>query len=128
MPQLDYFERRLDSKNRLTIPTEVRDEFENGEMVITQGFGNYLHLYSKQVWDADMESALSGDILDERIADLNVKFRLGKQTTHLDKKQGRITIEQRLLDYAGIDTDIVAVRVGKYWRLMSPDRTRVAPQ
>lgn len=122
MANLDYFERKLDGKNRLSIPADVRDEFEDGEMVITQGFGNYLHLYSKKVWDADMESALSGDILDERIADLNVKFRMGKQATHMDKKQGRITIEQRLLDYAGIDVDVVAVRVGKYWRLMSPDR------
>ncbi len=124
MPNLDYFERKLDDKNRLTIPADARAEFEDGEMVITQGFGNYLHLYSKKVWDADMESALSGDILDERIADLNVKFRLGKQIAKLDKKQGRITIEQRLLDYAGIDTDVIAVRVGKYWRLMSPSRTQ----
>jgi MraZ protein len=122
MPQLDNFERKLDSKNRLTIPAEVREEFTSGELVITRGFGNYLHLYSKEVWDADMESALSGDILDERVADLNVRFRTGKQIAALDQKQGRITIEQRLLDYAGIDTDVVAVRVGKYWRLMSPDR------
>lgn len=117
MPRLDYFERRLDDKNRLTMPTEVRAEFDEGEVIITRGFGNYLHLYSKQTWDADMESALSGNILDEQIADLNVKFRTGKQSSRLDKKQGRITIDQSLLDYAGIEKSIVAVRVGKYWRV-----------
>lgn len=124
MTKRDYFERRLDDKNRLTLPADVRAEFEGGEVVITQGFGEYLHLYSKAVWDADMESALSGDILDERIADLNVKFRFGKQTTQLDKKQGRITIEQHLLDHGGIEQDVVAVRVGKYWRLMRPEAAR----
>ncbi len=117
MARLDYFERKLDNKNRLTMPVEVRPEFDDGEVVITRGFGNYLHLYSKQTWDADMESALSGDILDEKIADLNVKFRTGKQSTHLDSKQGRITIDQSLLDYAGIEKAVVAVRVGKYWRV-----------
>lgn len=117
MTRTDYFERKLDDKNRLTIPVDVRTEFEGGEVVITRGFGNYLHLYSKQVWDADMESALAGDILDERIADLNVKFRTGKQEARLDAKQGRITIDQSLLNYAGISTSVVAVRIGKYWRV-----------
>ncbi|MEX0668391.1 MAG: hypothetical protein WD061_01455 [Candidatus Saccharimonadales bacterium] len=120
MTRLDYFQRKLDEKNRLTIPAEARSEFEDGEVVITRGFGKYLHLYSKSVWEDSMESALAGDILDERIADLNVKFRTGKQNTKLDSKQGRITIDQELLDYAGMDKTIVAVRVGKYWRLTRP--------
>ena len=48
---------------------------------------------------------------------LNVKFRTGKSEAVLDAKQGRITLEQHLLDYAGITADVVAVRAGKYWRL-----------
>ncbi|QQR53212.1 division/cell wall cluster transcriptional repressor MraZ [bacterium] len=66
-----------------------------------------------------MEPALKGNILDERTADLNVQFRTGKTASHLDAKQGRIVVEQHLLDYAGIDRDIVAVRAGSYWRLMA---------
>ncbi len=117
MTQLDYFERTLDSKHRLTVPAEVRAEFEGGEVIVTRGFGNYLHLYTKQVWDQKMEPALRGDILDERVADLNVKFRTGKSATVMDTKQGRITLEQHLLDYAGISKDVVAARAGDYWRL-----------
>ena len=116
MTKTDYFERRLDDKRRLTVPAELRAEFADG-VVITRGFGRYLHLYPRSVWDEDMETALAGDILDERIADLNDKFRTGKSDAELDAKQGRITLEQQMLDYAGIDRDIVAVRVGKYWRL-----------
>ena len=99
--KLDYFERKLDDKHRLTIPAEIRSEFASG-VVITRGFQNYLHMYSKNVWEAEMEPALNGSILDERIADLNVKFRTGKSEMKLDEKQGRITLEQHLLDYAGI--------------------------
>lgn len=117
MARLDYFERKLDDKNRLTIPVELRDEFGGGEVVMTRGFGKYLHLYPAQIWEGDMESALAGDILDEKIADLNVKFRTGKQAATMDQKQGRITIDQNLLDYAGIGKAVVAVRVGKYWRI-----------
>ena len=113
----DYFERKLDDKRRLTIPTELRDEFSSG-VVITRGFKNYLHLYPKSVWNEHVEPALSGSILDEATADLNVQFRMGKTESVIDQKQGRIMLEQHLLDWAAIDRDVVAVRAGRYWRLM----------
>lgn len=116
MTSTDYFERKLDDKRRLTIPAELRAEFAGG-VVITRGFSSYLHIYPAQVWDDDVEPALKGDILDESIADLNVQFRTGKVSAELDDKQGRITVEQHLLDYAGIDRQVVCVRAGKYWRL-----------
>ena len=120
MASVDYFERKLDDKRRLTIPTELRDEFASG-VVLTRGFNQYLHLYPKSVWDREVESALGGSILDEKIADLNVRFRRGKTEAELDQKQGRVTIEQHLLDYAGIDRDLVAVRAGAYWRITQPN-------
>lgn len=118
MAQVDYFQRKLDDKRRLTIPTELRAEFASG-VVVTRGFQKYLHVYPKHVWDDDVEQRLKGDILDERVADLNVQFRMGKLEADMDTKQGRITLEQHLLDYAGIDRDVTCVRVGKYWRLMA---------
>ncbi len=118
MATVDYFERKLDDKRRLTIPAELRAEFASG-VVITRGFKQYLHLYPKSVWDEEVEPQLKGSILDEQIADLNVQFRSGKCESPLDQKQGRVTLEQHLLDYAAIDRDVVAVRAGRYWRLMA---------
>ena len=74
---MDYFERKLDDKRRLTIPAELRHEFASG-VVITRGFQDYLHLYPKAVWDEDVEPELKGSILDEKVADLNVQFRMGR--------------------------------------------------
>ncbi|MBP9826975.1 hypothetical protein KBC99_00675 [Candidatus Saccharibacteria bacterium] len=113
---MDYFERRLDDKNRLTIPKELRDEF-GSEVVITHGFGDYLHLYPKKVWDETMEPALNGDILNQAIADLNIRFRSGKTIAALDAKQGRITLEPHQLAFASIGRDITAIRAGQYFRL-----------
>ena len=109
---MDYFERKLDDKRRLTIPTELRAEFASG-VVLTRGFGSYLHLYAQDVWDSQVEPALTGSILDEHVADLNVKFRRGKTAA---------TLDQHLLDYAGISREVVAVRAGQYWRLMAPEQ------
>jgi|TARA_B100001245_G_scaffold166019_2_gene125482 MraZ protein len=119
---VDYFQRKLDDKRRLTIPVELRDEFSSG-VVITRGFGSYLHMYPQATWDNEVEPELKGSILDERIADVNVRFRLGKTSASLDIKQGRVAIEQHLLDFAGITRDLVAVRAGSYWRIMRPDTT-----
>ncbi|HUD07933.1 MAG TPA: hypothetical protein VMQ52_02555 [Candidatus Saccharimonadales bacterium] len=116
MAKIDYFQRKLDEKHRLTIPAELRIEFASG-IVITRGFKKYLHVYPRSVWDKEVEPLLQGNILDEKTADLNVQFRTGKAESTLDQKQGRITLEQHLLSYAGIKRDLVAVRAGKYWRL-----------
>jgi MraZ protein len=118
MATIDYFERKLDEKKRLTIPAELRDEFASG-VVVTRGYKKYLHLYSKTVWDEQVEPALKGNILDEQTADINVQFRMGKIEGPLDAKQGRVLLEQHLLDYAGIDKEVTAVRAGQYWRLIA---------
>ncbi len=120
MSSVDYFERKLDDKRRLTIPVELREEFSSG-VVLTRGFGPYLHMYPQSTWDNDVEPELTGNVLDERIADVNVRFRRGKTSASLDIKQGRVSIEKHLLDFAGIKRDIVAVRAGSYWRIMQPD-------
>ena len=117
---MDYFSRKLDDKRRLTMPIELREEFSSG-IVLTRGFGDYLHLYPKKVWNEEVEPALTGSILDESVADLNVRFRRGKVDAELDQKQGRLVIEQHLLDYAGITKEIVAVRAGAYWRVLRPN-------
>ncbi len=46
---------------------------------------------------------------------------MGKVEMLPDGKQGRVTLEQHLLDYAGINRDIVAVGVGRYWRITAPE-------
>ena len=119
MATVDYFERKLDDKRRLTIPPELRAKFASGA-VVTRGFGRYLHLYPKDVWEHLVAPRLAGDILDEHIADLNIQFRMGKVEMLPDDKQGRVTLEQHLLVYAGIKREVIAVGVGQYWRLMAP--------
>jgi DNA-binding transcriptional regulator/RsmH inhibitor MraZ len=49
---------------------------------------------------------------------------MGKTEQTLDGKQGRITLEQHLLDYAGISKEVSAVSVGKYWRIMAVEEVK----
>jgi DNA-binding transcriptional regulator/RsmH inhibitor MraZ len=63
--------------------------------------------------------------LSEQVADLNIQFRTGKTDSSMDRKQGRVSFENHLLDYAGIDKDVTAVRAGAYWRLSPPPSTEL---
>ena len=118
MAKADYFTRKLDEKNRLTMPVELRQEFASG-VVVTKGFGNYLHLYPREVWQNKIEPELEGGLLDEKVADLSVRFRTGKTEAELDLRQGRVTLKQAQLDFAHIDKNVEAIRVGSYFRLLA---------
>src|SRR5437870_4569978 len=112
------FRGKLDDKHRMTVPAEIRQELEN--VIITPGFGSYLHLYPESVFTSEMEAALSssqiGDgraaIINEELADLNDKFLAELVATKTDAR-GRITLDQHLLEYAGLDraAEWVAVRM-----------------
>jgi DNA-binding transcriptional regulator/RsmH inhibitor MraZ len=125
-----YFRRKLDDKNRLTIPAELHDEFKGGKIIITRGFKDYLHLYSEKVWDAQFQTATRGRggeampiLFDEQLADMSDRLIEGMSETSMDKKQGRVTIDSELLKYAGFDKEreVVATKLaGDYWRLKTP--------
>ena len=48
---LGEYERRLDEKNRLTIPARLRDRFADG-VFLTRGLDRCLAAYTREGWDA----------------------------------------------------------------------------
>ncbi len=119
---MNNFERKLDDKNRLTIPVEVRGELANGYIVLTKGYDNTLALYSQNYWEQVIAPALEGDFRDVESFRLNRQIQSGQTIMKLDAKQGRVTIEQRFLDYAGITKTVNAFRVKtsgdkSYWAI-----------
>ena len=130
---MQYFKRKLDDKNRLTIPVELRPEFAEG-VIITPGFESYLHLYPKKLWETEMQPALAGTwlgggtkpaIINQELADLADQLLEGMVEATLDAKQGRITLELALLEYANLPSggEVAATKMpGGYWRLKRPKR------
>jgi DNA-binding transcriptional regulator/RsmH inhibitor MraZ len=126
-----YFRRKLDDKNRLTIPAEIHAEFAGQKVILTRGFKNYLHMYPEAVWNQQFAAATRGRggeampiLFDEELADMADRLIDGMSETSMDGKQGRITISKELLDYASLtkNSEVVATKlVGDYWRLKKPD-------
>ena len=119
---MNNFERKLDDKNRLTIPVEVRAEFAKGYIVLTKGYDNTLALYSQEYWETVIEPALEGDFRDVESFRLNRQIQSGQSRMKMDAKQGRVTVEQRFLEHSGITKTVNAFRVKtaggrSYWAL-----------
>ena len=108
---INSFDRKLDDKNRLILPVELRNEFKSGEAILTKGFDNTLALYAKEYWEAVIEPALEGDFTDEASFALNRRLNSDQLSVQVDAKRGRITIDQRFLDTVGITNSINAFRI-----------------
>ncbi len=108
---INSFERKLDDKNRLILPVELRNEFPSGEAILTKGFDNTLALYAKEYWETVVEPALEGDFTDQASFALNRRLNSDQVSVSVDQKRGRITIDQRFLDSVGVTGSINAFRI-----------------
>lgn len=108
---INSFDRKLDDKNRLILPVELRTEFPSGEAILTKGFDNTLALYSKEYWETVVEPALEGDFTNEASFGLNRRLNSDQLSVQVDAKRGRITIDQRFLDASNITSTINAFRI-----------------
>lgn len=128
------FRGKLDDKNRLTIPADVRADFEGKQLVITPGFEGSLHLYTDNVWEESMMPALSVNpkiddatpaILNQTLASQADYFLGDLQQATLDPR-GRLVLDTELVIMSGLnevkDWKAVKVPAGNYWRIRRLDR------
>lgn len=99
----------LDVKNRLIVPSKVRDEMGN-EIVITRGLDGCLFGYQLDTWHKIMEKLNSLPFTKSDVRNFTRFFTSGAITLEFDK-QGRIVIPSYLLDYADIFKDVVIIGV-----------------
>ncbi len=106
---LGEYEVKIDAKGRLRIPTQLLRQLGDAAslpFVINRGFEKHLVLYPKTQWEKETD----------RLAELNQfvaenrefvrYFHRGANEVELDSSE-RVLIQKRLLEYAGIENDIV---------------------
>ncbi|SHJ61139.1 MraZ protein [Clostridium cavendishii DSM 21758] len=103
------YQHGLDSKNRIIIPSKFRDEIGD-KFVITKGLDGCLYVYTINEWKV-LEGKLKSLPLTNKDARAFVRFFFsGASEIELDK-QGRGLIPQNLIEYAGIEKEIVSIGV-----------------
>lgn len=103
------YQHALDSKNRIIVPSKFREELGD-KFVLTKGLDGCLYIYSVSEWSV-LEEKLKTLPLTNKDARAFVRFFFAGANEIDCDKQGRALIPQNLLQYAGIDKEIVSIGV-----------------
>ena len=103
------YQHALDSKNRMIVPSKLREELGN-KFVITKGLDGCLYAYPQDGWK-NLEEKMKTLPLTNRDARSFVRFFFAGACEIEMDKQGRGLIPQNLKEYAGIEKEIVSIGV-----------------
>lgn len=103
------YQHALDSKNRMIVPSKLREELGN-KFVITKGLDGCLYAYPQDEWK-NLEEKMKTLPLTYRDARSFVRFFFAGACEIEMDKQGRGLIPQNLKEYAGIEKEIVSIGV-----------------
>ena len=118
---------RIDSKGRLSIPAVIRKALapeEYDEVVVLFVPTGHLLLFNRDYWsDTIQQSIIDSPDTIGREQVWRAIHRLS-ENSHMSTvdSQGRITIPNRLLQKAGIDSDAVVIGVSDRVSVWAPDR------
>ncbi len=124
---LGEYECSMDAKGRFRMPTSLLRQFGEAEkhsFVINRGMDKHLTLFPREVWDKEK---IKIDELNNYNADAR-RFRriFYSGSTEVDvDDQGRILLPKRLLEYAGIEKDVVLFAINdrvEIWSLEAYDK------
>ncbi|HVZ98099.1 MAG TPA: division/cell wall cluster transcriptional repressor MraZ [Chitinophagaceae bacterium] len=105
------FEATLDNKGRFLLPTGIRKQLPDsgGEpFVINRGFEKCLSLYTAKSWKPLFSELGKLNDFDPKVRQFKRYFLNGATQVELDNA-GRMLIPKNLIEYAGLDKDIVLV-------------------
>ena len=101
----------LDSKGRINMPAKFRQALSKDNkstFVITRGMDSCIWVYSLNQW-LEIEKSLRSLSSLSKIHRTFVRNTARYATPSTYDKQGRITIPPSLIDYAGLDKDVLII-------------------
>lgn len=101
------YEHSLDSKNRIIMPSKFRDDIGE-KFIVTKGLDGCLFAYSLQEWK-NFEEKLRSLPLSSKDARAFSRFFFAGAADCLLDKQGRFLIPSNLIEFAGLEKDLVIV-------------------
>ncbi len=107
----------MDSKKRVFIPSKFREDLGD-EFYITRKFDSYLSIYTAEDWEAYVEKLSR---LPEAVAEELQDYILGAAQKCTPDANGRIIIDERLLNHAKITKNMVFVGAGRQIRVWSEE-------
>jgi len=106
---VDEYPRLLDDKGRIILPAKVREKLGDTVFITRAPTDKCLHMYTEEEWGKLAEKLSKLPTSTDRNASAFVRMFFGKASQCAIDKQGRISITQRLLEYAELDKNVMLV-------------------
>lgn len=114
---LGEYSHTLDPKNRVTLPSRLRDEM-GGRAVLTKSIDKCVSVYNTAAWDAYTAKL---DALPGTEARALKRFIYSSAFEAEFDSQGRILIPANLCQYAGLDKNIRVIGAGDHVELWAEE-------
>jgi MraZ protein len=115
------FRHTIDAKGRLIVPSRLREELENDQLVLTLWPDGCIAIWSGAGW-RELEDRLK----EQRRNDPNARsvVRAIAAGAHQDKvdRQGRITVPTHLRDWAEVTREVVVAGALDHGEIWSPEK------
>lgn len=113
------FSPKLDDKGRLFLPAKFR-ELLTEDVMVAPGQEHCL-----QVWSMAGFEEMTADLQRKSQADLatrqHIRFLFSSSSEESPDRQGRITLNERMRAYAGIDRDVLVTGVMDHVEIWNPE-------
>jgi MraZ protein len=106
---LGEFDCKLDTKGRMMIPVGLKKQLPGADtegLVINRGFEKHLVIYTRKEWDKIVDDLSKLNQYEKKTREFIRYFTRGASELSLDAA-GRVLLPKTLLDYAGIDAEVV---------------------
>lgn len=105
---LGEYEVRLDAKGRFLLPSGYKKQISDGNapFVLNRGFEKCLRVYTQESWEPLFQQLSQLNDFDPEVRTFKRYFLNGATLVELDTA-GRILIPKNLIEYAGLDKDII---------------------
>jgi MraZ protein len=106
---LGEFDCKLDAKGRLMVPSSLKKQLPNVEkegLVINRGFEKHLVIYPKKVWEGIVAELSKLNQYEKKTREFIRFFTRGATELNVDVS-GRVLLPKSLLEFAGINGDVV---------------------
>lgn len=106
---LGEFDCKLDAKGRMMIPVGLKKQLPGAGdegLVVNRGFEKHLVIYTRKEWDKIVGDLEKLNAYEKKTREFIRYFTRGATELTLDSA-GRVLLPKPLLEYAGIEADIV---------------------
>lgn len=121
---LGEFECKLDAKGRMMLPMGLRKQVHPDALekfVVNRGFESCLALYPMNEWQAISAKINRLNEFIKKNREFSRYFYRGASELELDAT-GRLLLPKRLLDYAGIDKDVILSAWSNKIEIWAPEK------